>query len=137
MTIQAVSFGKTAQTKQGNKYNKTKAFTYTGLGVGGAIAAFNTVRYSLYMKDFNKKLTNIINTNYNLLKDFIPDIQKPSKKEMETAFKIIKRELSTKLAVKSAIIIGIGAGLGTAADYFINKTRAKNADKPIMLKEQK
>ena len=81
MSIQAVSFGKTAQTKNGNKYEKAKAGGYAGLAAGVAVSAFNGTKAAKAVKNamnataiknlYKETLSKLPSTGKALIKRFL------------------------------------------------------------------
>lgn len=137
VTIQAVSFGKQSYTNNGNKYNKTNVMGYTGLAVGGGISAYTGYKLFGHLKAIKPEFHNAIISNYEKRKKLIPDLPKPTEEQITSSFKALKKQAILCYGISTAIVLGIAFALGKTVDFIINKIRAKNADKPVMLKQKK
>ena len=162
MSIQAVSFGKTLKTKNGNEYKKTHAGTITGAVLGLGITGT-----SLYKMNKNSKLKGelkrIIGQTYSKLKTNMPKEKaaKFAKLQTKTGVAIeLKGELKriigqaysklktnmpkekaakfAKLQTKTGVAIGLSTvfftwfGLGALVNKFINRKIANATDNAVL-----
>ena len=125
MSIQAVSFGKTAQTKNGNKYEKAKAGGYAGLAAGVAVSAFNGTKAA-------KAVKNAMNatTIKNLYKETLSKLPQEMNFKDFAKYTIKGAKASTAIAIGIAAVIttSLAFGLGKVIDAVTNSIRAKKAD---------
>ena len=125
MSIQAVSFGKTNQKKNGNSYEKAKAGGYAGLVAGAAMSAINGTKAVKVVK----KAMNAT-TIKNLYKENLSKLPK------DFGFKDFAKYTIRGSKIGTAVTIGIAAiittamafGLGKIIDAVTNNIRAKKAD---------
>ena len=125
MSIQAVSFGKTAQTKNGNSYEKAKAGGYAGLVAGAAMSAVNGAKVVKIIKNSMNATTL-----KNLYEENLPKLPK------ELSFRDFAKHTIRGSKIGTAVTIGIAAiittamafGLGKIIDAVTNNIRAKKAD---------
>ena len=122
MSIQAVSFGKTLKTKNGNEYKKTHAGTITGAVLGLGITGT-----SLYNMNKNSKLKGelkrIIGKAYSKLKTNMPK---------EKAAKFAKLQTRTGVVIGLSTVLFTWLGLGALANKFINKKIANATDNAVL-----
>ena len=122
MSIQAVSFGKTLKTKNGNEYKKTHAGTITGAVLGLGITGT-----SLYKMNKNSKLKGelkrIIGQAYSKLKTNMPK---------EKAAKFAKLQTKTGVAIGLSTVLFTWFGLGALVNKFINRKIANATDNAVL-----
>lgn len=137
-SVNAINFtGKTAQTKNGNEYEKTNAGKYTGMGVGAAAGAgygvyiINKVNKSYSLK---KYIINAFNSGFTQfgklgnIKNTISQLEISLKEFRATRYKCLSRILKAIPAILGAVTLLAGLGVGAITDGIINHTRAKKAD---------
>lgn len=129
MSIQAVSFGKQAVTKNGNAYEKTNLGGKIGATVGAGYATYSGIKAVKTLK--NLKASNL-GQLYRATLANLPEEAKtffPKFKEYATnMIKGIKIASVPIIAITSALTILLGFGLGKIGDAIVNKVRANKAD---------
>lgn len=125
MTIQAVSFGQTAVTKNGNEYQRTNTATKIGTGVGAAYGVLNAsaAGYMAAKNDLPKGFKNMFLNSYKALRELLP---------AKEAKNLVKRnaKMSVAIGIPMGIIVYtlVGLGIGAAVNKVINHKRAAKAD---------
>ena len=126
MAIQAVSFGKTAVTKNGNEYQRTSKATKIGAGVGATWGILNSSAM-VYMAAKNKmpqQFKNIYLNTYKALRE--------NNLTREIAKNTVKKSAKTAIAIAIPMAVAfttiVGLGIGAAVNKIINHKRAAKAD---------
>lgn len=126
MAIQAVSFGKTAVTKNGNEYQRTSKATKIGAGVGAAWGLLNTSTtvYKAARNKMPQQFKNIYLNTYKALREnnFTREIAK------NTIKKSAKTAIAIGIPMGIAFTTIVGLGIGAAVNKIINHKRAAKAD---------
>ena len=129
MSIQAVSFGKQAVTKNGNAYEKTNLGSKIGALAGAGFATYSGVKSVKALK--NLKASHLGQLYKATLANLPEEVKTffPKFKEYATdMIKSIKITLVPIIAVTSVLTILLGFGLGKIGDAIVNKVRANKAD---------
>lgn len=126
MAIQAVSFGKTAVTKNGNEYQRTSKATKIGAGVGATWGLLNasTTVYLAARNKMPQQFKNIYLNTYKALREnnFTREIAK------NTVKRGAKAAIAIGIPMGIAVVTLIGLGIGAAVNKIINHKRAAKAD---------
>ncbi len=126
MAIQAVSFGQTAVTKNGNEYERTNKATKIGrnIGLGYGLLSSAAVGYKIATKNPPEKFKNALISTYKNLRQ--------SLLSPEEAKDVLKRSAKAGAAIGFSIGIAlctlVGLGIGAAINKIINHKRAAKAD---------
>lgn len=125
MSIQAVSFGKKAITKNGNEYNKSTVGGKAGLIAGAALSGFygaktvkiakNSINANTIRRLYERNLSKL--PNGLSFKDFA-----------KGAVKGTKIGLISAIGLLTVTTMAMCFGLGKIVDAFANKIKAKKAD---------
>jgi len=129
MSIQAVSFGKQAVTKNGNVYDKTNLGGKVGAAVGAGYATYAGIKTAKLLKSID---ANALGDMYRAVQGSLPQEAKatlPKFKDFaQNAIKSIRKATPIGIAIYAGIAILAGFGIGKLTDFVVNKVRAKKAD---------
>ncbi len=125
-SVNSVNFtSKTAHTKNGNEYEKTRVGKYIGMGAGAAIGA-GVPAYLLYNRNYKMYLKRqLVEMRNNIMQE----LQKEGIKSSKMSAKTISKWLKAIPVVAGALTLLVGLGIGAIVDGAINHSRAKKADK--------